>query len=79
MNKNGQWSTTNTLAGGHTIMNSNSGLCFAIEGASSGNGACLIQRACDYAASASDHLTPQGGEPAPGGAGSPLRPKWLAS
>jgi hypothetical protein len=54
VNKNGQWSTTNTLAGGYSIMNSNSGLCMAVEGASSANGARLIQRACNYAASASD-------------------------
>ncbi|GAA3346922.1 hypothetical protein GCM10020358_59790 [Amorphoplanes nipponensis] len=54
VNKNGQWSTTDTLAGGYSIMNANSGLCIAIESASSANGARLIQRACNHAASASD-------------------------
>jgi cytochrome c len=53
-NKNGQWGTTDTLAGGYDIMNAHSGLCITVEGASSGNGARLIQRACSYAASASD-------------------------
>ena len=54
VNKNGQWETTDTIAGGYTIMNAHSGLCIAVSGASSANGARLIQKSCSYAASASD-------------------------